>query len=557
VLLTIGGLIFVLNVGAQAVPVRPHGTDALTLGARMSKDFGNQTLNLPAATAPPAPSPPALAAIPNLPAHEVFGFAPYWTLANEPGFEVQNLSTIAYFGLGVNNDGSIAESGPGWDGYQSQDLVDLVNRAHSADDRVVLTITCFDQGALDQLTSNTQAPTRLASELTGLVSAKSLDGVNIDFEGNGPQDRQGLDGFVSSLSSQLRAANPHWQITMDTYASSAGDPGGFYDIAGLAPSVDGFFVMAYDMYDASVPSANAPLSGQGDTDTSALQQYLSVVPASKVILGVPAYGYDWPTSGPALGAAATGSPSPVSYAQIVSMGSPVYWDPTTQTPWTAYQSGSQWHQVFFDNPTSIALKARLAELAHVAGVGIWALGMDGNDPAMTQALLGSARAVKYQQGPTQPAASPSAAPSSASGSSPGGSSSAPGSSTTSTTAAYHYRGAWNGHEEELQPADASSLPGGGAGTDAGQLTGFQTDNPAFACLSSGPALTVTELSADPSEYVVSASKPGDCADGTWTFEAAPGSTGSQPPSTPTPSSPLPGLPGGLGSAGATRNDDLP
>ena len=63
--------------------------------------------------------------------------------------------------------------------------------------------------------------------------------------------------------------------------------------------------------------------------------------------------------------------------------------------------GSQWHETFFDDPTSLALKAQLANWFHIAGVGIWALGMDGNNPADLPTLLGNAPAAKdFQTGPT-------------------------------------------------------------------------------------------------------------------------------------------------------------
>ena len=151
--------------------------------------------------------------------------------------------------------------------------------------------------------------------------------------------------------------------------------------------------MAYDM-NGTTPSPTAALTGSGFTDLDALQEYTAVVPASKVILGVPYYGYDWPTTGPGLGATATGPKTPLSYAQIAAANHPVYWDPATQTAWTSYQVGSQWHQTWFDDPTSLALKAQLASWFHIAGLGVWALGMDGNNPAMLAALLGNAPVVK-------------------------------------------------------------------------------------------------------------------------------------------------------------------
>ena len=146
------------------------------------------------------------------------------------------------------------------------------------------------------------------------MAAKNLDGVNIDFEGKGSKDQAGLDTLMAAVSSAVHQADPHWQVTMDTYASSAGDPSGFYDIRGLAPSVDAFFVMAYDMNNRSTPSATAPLTGAGFTDLDAVQQYAAAVPPSKVILGVPYYGYDWPTGGPGLGDPATGPPTPLGYS---------------------------------------------------------------------------------------------------------------------------------------------------------------------------------------------------------------------------------------------------
>ena len=489
--------------------------------AQLVQRFGNAPVLAPAA-APPSAAPAALQLAPALRPHEVLGFAPYWTLPSAGGFDVAAISTFAYFSLDVNADGTIVRSGPGWNGYQSQDLANLITRAHQAYDRVVLTVTCFDQQTLDKLTSDPGAPARLAADLVQLINAKNLDGVNLDFEGRGSGDRQGLVALVSAVTGAVRAANPHWQVTMDTYASSAGDNQGFFDIPALAPSVDAFFVMAYDMEDTAVPSATAGLSGgPGFTDQSAVAQYTAVVPASKVVLGMPYYGYDWPTTGPAPGDAATGPPTPVSYATVAASGGPRYWDPASQTPWTAYRSGTQWHQVWFDDPVSLALKARLAAGAHLAGVGIWALGMDDNDPAMLGAVLGQAASERYAQ-PTSTTAPTSttvvtapASPLSAAG--PSGPP-ASGSDTTTSTAAYSYQGTWNGSPRVLLRTDAASLPVGGIGQSVGTLSSFSTDDPSAHCLASGPPLAVTRLYFDPQEYVVRATTPSDCVSGTWTFQ---------------------------------------
>jgi hypothetical protein len=519
---------------------RTSDTSYSSIMARMARQYGAEKLiDLPAATTPPAPAPPSLAGEPALKSHEIFGFAPYWTLPQASTFNVSDLTTLAYFSVDVNSDGSIDRSGSGWVGYESQDLAQLITRAHQAGDRVVLTTTCFDRATLNALTSNPAAPVTLASSLVELLGAKSLDGVNFDFEGQGRQDQAGLDRLVSEVSATLKGTDPQWQVTMDTYASAAGDPDGFYDIAGLAQSVDAFFVMAYDMDDPSTPSPTAALTGSGFTDLDALQQYTSVVPASKVILGVPYYGYDWPTAGPAQGDPATGPPTPVSYSQIVAAGHPVYWDPVTQTPWTSYQVGTQWHQVWFDDATSLALKAQLADSYHIAGLGVWALGMDGNDPSMIAALLGNAPVVKdFQPAPAatqnQPGSSP--APTSTTNpsiSSPSGQNgqASSGSTTTTTTTVpsatsptgYRYTGTWDQKTVTLNllaPNIPNMVPFF-TGQPVGQLAGFSTDDPIYTCLESGPSPPVYLESGASGVYIVETSTPADCAQGIWELVAQP------------------------------------
>jgi len=503
----------------QLSPATGDG-DSVSIMNQMAQAYSGSrsVIALPAATAPPAPAPPSLAGAPALQPHEIFGFAPYWSLPESTGFDLAGMTTLAYFSVDVNGDGSIAENGPGWTGYQSQALADLVTRAHAAGDRVVLTATCFGQHALDELAADPTSGGRLGANLVQLVQAKNLDGINIDFEGKGPQDRAGLDTMMAAVSAAMRQADPHWQVTMDTYASAAGDPGGFYDIAGLNPNVDAFFVMGYDMNDPSTPSPTAPLTGAGFSDFDAAQQYAAAVGPSKVILGVPYYGYDWPTAGPGLGDPATGPATPVSYAQVVAQGGPVYWDQITQTPWTSYEVGTQWYQTWFDDPTSLALKAQLANTYHLAGLGIWAMGMEGDTPAMLAALRGAAPVVKNL--PRGPAATPTTTTTT---------------TTTTPTAAYFYSGTWDGLPVTLFPVAAPTAPVSTTTPTADPLLGFATNDPSAQCLENGPGLLVSTVAGSTTTYLVTATPPSDCTTGDWEFTtAAPAApTTTVPPSTTT------------------------
>jgi hypothetical protein len=488
---------------AAAAPSASYGNRA--------EAFTHRASHLRAATSAPVPALPAVADSAPLQSHEIFGYAPYWTLPQSSAFDVTDLTTLAYFSVDANADGTLDQSGPGWNGYQSQDLSDLVTRSHAAGDRVVLTITCFSQQTLDAITSDPNAPARLSAALISAVEAKNLDGVNFDFEGEGSADQVGLTNLITKVSNALHATDPHWQVTMAVYASAAGDPGGFYNIGAIAPAVDGFFVMAYDMNSRSEPSPTSPLMGGSFSDTEAIEQFLKVVPASKIVLGLPYYGYDWPTTGPNANAPATGSESPLSYATIAAAGHPTYWDAATDTPWTSYQVGAQWHTTYFDDPTSLALKAQLANYFHIAGVGIWALGMDGNDPAMIAALLGNAPVTKDAlSGP-------------------------PAGSGFTTVATFD-----NVPNIALTPV--ASIPTSGTATLVGFLGGIGTNDPALGCLSTGPALPVWSFTALPGVYVVTAGPPADCAGAVWTFPVPPPTAAPTPTTVPTPTTSTTGPP---------------
>jgi spore germination protein YaaH len=327
--------------------------------------------------------------------HEVFGFAPYWTLGQQASFDVSSLSTIAYFGVDVTPDGSLSTAGSGWSGLQSSDLARLVARAHRANTRVVLVAKTFDVKTLHSLATDSSAANRLASQLADVLAAKGMDGVNLDFEGAGNGDRVGFTSFIRGLAYQLHRIDRGWQVSVDTFASAAMDGGGLIDVPALATSVDAFFVMTYDMNSFQTPTPTAPLNGPGWNDTEAMYSYLAVIPGAKVMLGIPFYGYAWPTASGTPGASSVGPAHAVTYAQLAVPGRVVSWDSAAAVAWTAYQDGSgQWWQAYFDDPRSVAFKAQLANQLGLAGVGVWALGMDGGDPAMMSALLGHASPVK-------------------------------------------------------------------------------------------------------------------------------------------------------------------
>jgi hypothetical protein len=362
--------------------------------AAVAKAEAAVAVRLPTKPGQPAPSLSAGAFPKPLGSHQVVGFLPYWEVgAYTPDFA--DLTTLVYWSLTLQSGGSIAHSGQGWTTLGSNSLAFDLSQAHAAGDRVLLTVFSETPSVINSVSNHpTSAGRLLAEQLAPELSTGEFDGVDLDIEGDSTPDRPGFVRFVASFSKSLKALGTSWSIMLDTYPSSAFDAYGFFDVKALMRYVDELFVMAYDMQYPGVASATAPLTNSSLNDAMTLAEYASVVPARRIVLGIPLYGYDFPSTSRFDGAATRGTPVAVTYSEIVAAGRPPEWDPVTETPFTVFKRNGKWHQTWFDDPVSIALKAALASRFGCAGVGVWELGMAGNDASVSAALLGGSPPVK-------------------------------------------------------------------------------------------------------------------------------------------------------------------
>ena len=339
---------------------------------------------------------------------EVFGFAPYWSLSTNGTWDYRLLTTLAYFGLTINGAGNFETTAPGYSQWNSQAMVDMVNRAHAAGDRVVVVVKQFYTDSINRIVTDPALTDVAISNIMAAIASKNLDGVNIDFEGklSAPYIylQSGITTFMSKLSQAVHARWPTAEVSIDTYTGSASWDGGIFKIGDLAPVVDAMFVMAYDMAFGNQPgvaAANAPLTYFTYNDTLSVSQYLSKAPASKVILGVPYYGYKWSTTGNGPNAARNPlqmGATADTYANIMSEIAchPLYlsqgWDSYAQSPWMAWYSPAtndpcdgnhgSWRELYYDNAQSLGLKYDLVNQSNLRGAGMWALGYDGGAPEL-------------------------------------------------------------------------------------------------------------------------------------------------------------------------------
>jgi spore germination protein YaaH len=340
---------------------------------------------------------------------EVFGFAPYWQLSSASSWQLSRLSTLAYFGVTLDGAGNtVADAG--WTGWQSAQLTNLVAAAHANGVRVLLTVKTFDEAAIYSIVNDPAHSQHAIDTTLNLIRSRGLDGVTIDFEGfassSYPNMQTGFTAFTGSMTSQVHAAIPGSESVVATYASAASSDGGMFNIGQLSSRVDAFFVMAYDMGTSNTPghaSATAPLNGGTYNDTNTIAQYTAKAPASKVILGVPYYGYKFSVTSNAPNAAYGPSPNQgsdtyssvfndFSCAQQLSQS----WDGTAQVPWAAWYSPAtgdpcggnlgSWRELYYDNAASLSAKYDLVLRTGIRGAGIWALGYDNGHSELWDVL---------------------------------------------------------------------------------------------------------------------------------------------------------------------------
>jgi len=330
---------------------------------------------------------------------EVFGFAPYWALSKHNTWNYSLVSTFVYFGLTVNWDGTWYDADGGWAGFFSPDFIDMVNQAHAAGDKVIVVIKGSGVAAINDVVTVPAETQLVITNTIGAIGLRGLDGVNIDFEGDTqpayPNIQSGLTNFATQMSAQVHQQWPKAFVTIDTYTGSASWDGGLMKIGDLAPVVDAMFIMAYDMAFENMPGQagpNAPLTGWTFNDTQSIKEYLTKAPASKIILGVPWYGYRYTTNNNAVFAANSGGAIASRYPDVMNAlacapGVSQNWDPTSASPWAAWYSPRSgdpcgenlgaWQEIYYENVQSLGQKYDLVNSTGIRGMGIWALGYDG------------------------------------------------------------------------------------------------------------------------------------------------------------------------------------
>jgi spore germination protein YaaH/flagellar hook assembly protein FlgD len=345
---------------------------------------------------------------------QVFGFLPYWELNDaSTHLDYGLLSTIAYFGVGVDAAGNLVKrnrdgsTSVGWAGWASARMTAVIEAAHRRRTRVVLTVQSFGwtagQASVQAaLLDSPKARLTLARQIAAAVRDRGADGVNLDVEPIVAGRSAGFVALVRSIRTELNKIARGYQLTFDT----TGSIGNYPIEAATAPgAADAIFIMGYDYRTASSATAGSisPLTGDGYDLVDTILAYTDRVPARRLILGIPYYGRAWSTVSDAPRARTQsgtkfGPSTSVTYSKAVELAKAHgrRYDSREGAAWVAYRrrtcSGAHgcvmtWREVYYDDARSLRAKYDTINRYGLRGAGIWALGYDGTRPELYQAIV--------------------------------------------------------------------------------------------------------------------------------------------------------------------------
>lgn len=233
----------------------------------------------------------------------------------------------------------------------------------------------------------------------GVEVSRLFDGVDIDWESPHRADAANFQALVEEFHRQLRTIRPGLRLSVAIGQSPHMMPG--TDFAALNRLVDEFGVMNYDYSGpweertgfvaplfADSPESRYPLSIRKTIDLFEA----AGVPARKMLMGVPFYGYGWTDVDDANNGLhqmgyALREDRPYKFICTLAEPEKIFRDPRSQAPWI-YNGEDFWT---YEDPVSLRYKVSYAVDRGMAGVMIWELSEDTPDAALLNSVWHSLR----------------------------------------------------------------------------------------------------------------------------------------------------------------------
>ncbi|WP_139693898.1 glycosyl hydrolase family 18 protein [Sporolactobacillus terrae] len=231
-----------------------------------------------------------------------------------------------------------------------------------------LTATGFNSALVQRVLNTPSVQQTLIDNMINMATSSGYGGINIDFEGVLPADRNAFVMFLQALKQRTQSANLNLSIAVPAKTNDDVPWVRGYDYAAIGAIVDQFFIMAYDWhYSGSEPGATAPIQLVRET----LEFAASLMDRNKIIMGTPFYGYDWP-----IPFSAQNPGRAITYQAAIDLAMseqvPINYSTTDQAAYFYYTDDSgQNRVVWFEDVRSLFAKAQLVYDSRIAGIGSW------------------------------------------------------------------------------------------------------------------------------------------------------------------------------------------
>ena len=279
------------------------------------------------------------------------------------------LTFLTPFTYGITEDGDLVD-------LDDTELIAMAKQSGVAPLMHLSTLTQeggFSNDLASLVLNDADIQNRLIDNLVTTIQAKGYRGLDVDFEFVFPQDAGPYAAFIRNLASTLNPLGLPVIVALAPKTSST-QPGLLYeghDYAALGAAANEVLLMTYEWgYTYGPPMAVAPLP-----NVRAVVEYaLTQIPAEKIWLGVPNYGYDWPL--PFVQGQTKADSISNRYAVQLALryNVEIQYDERAQSPWFRYrdESGVE-HEVWFEDARSIRAKLALIPEYGLRGAGYWNL----------------------------------------------------------------------------------------------------------------------------------------------------------------------------------------
>lgn len=269
----------------------------------------------------------------------------------------------------------------------------LIEAARRAGVLVLPSITNgFDPDRTGYTLRNPTRRSQFVQRILEEVEAYGYDGVDIDFEAVPASQRDVFTAFIRELAAGLHAEGKLLAIAVHARESDEGGAAGAQaqDWEAIGQAVDRFRIMTYDFHwTGGGPGPVAPIYWVEEVVEYAKTQ----VEPSKIVVGVPFYGYDW-VGGEGWGV------TWLEIQELIEIHEPDVnlrerdEQGEVAESWFNYWDREGRHEVWFASQRSLEAKLDLVIEHDLAGIAIWRLG--GEDPGYWQVIRDTLRRDPYE-----------------------------------------------------------------------------------------------------------------------------------------------------------------